>query len=105
MYQFPAWKYWLVIVVMVVGTIFALPNLFGEDPALQLSREDRQPVQDTHVQHVQEVLKTAGVNLNAHYLTDGRLVLRFPTSDDQQKAREAILKTDKREYTVALASA
>ncbi len=105
MYQFPAWKYWTVIIVMVLGTVFALPNMFGEDPALQLSREDRQEMQASHEQHVREVLKKADVAINASHFEKGRLVLRFPTVEDQLKAREAMQKADGREYTVALAYA
>lgn len=108
MYQFPTWKYWLVIIVLVVGTIFALPNVFGEDPALQLSRDDRQPVQADNEKQVREVLGKAGVHIAATYFSGGRLVLRFPTEEDQEKARTAIneiKESDRRVFTVALASA
>ncbi|HHO69182.1 MAG TPA: hypothetical protein ENK12_09130, partial [Gammaproteobacteria bacterium] len=37
MNRYPAWKYLLLIVVMVVGIFYALPNLYGEDPAVQVS--------------------------------------------------------------------
>ena len=36
MNQYPAWKYVLIIVILLVGALYALPNLFGEDPALQI---------------------------------------------------------------------
>ena len=37
MNQYPAWKYLLIVTILVVGTFYALPNLFGEDPALQIT--------------------------------------------------------------------
>jgi len=37
MNQYPAWKYLLIIVLLVVGIFYALPNLYGEDPAVQIS--------------------------------------------------------------------
>ena len=36
MNRYPLWKYLLIISIMVVGAIYAVPNLYGEDPALQI---------------------------------------------------------------------
>lgn len=102
MYQFATWKYWAVIAVLVVGTIFALPNVFGLDPALQLSRADRAVVDEAGQTRVLEVLKAQGVTPTASYLKDGRLVLRMPTEADQGKARDAIQSAAAGEYTIAL---
>ena len=44
MLEFARWKYVLVSVVLVAACFFALPNIFGEDPALQVVRKDRVPM-------------------------------------------------------------
>ncbi len=102
MYQFATWKYWLVIAVLVLGTVFALPNVFGLDPALQLSRVDRQAMDATAEQRVLDLLKAQGIQPSADYLQDGRLVLRLPTEADQAKARTALQSTTAGEYSIAL---
>jgi preprotein translocase subunit SecD len=104
MYQFSRWKYWLVIIVVVTGTLFALPNVFGEGPALQLSRNDRVAMDQAAQQRVIGVLEAAKVAPEVSYLQKDRLVLRF--ADDQQRttARDAIIKGTSGDYLVALSS-
>jgi preprotein translocase subunit SecD len=104
MYHFSRWKYWLVIIVIVVGTLFALPNVFGEGPALQLSRNDRVAMDETAQQRVLGVLETAKLTPEDAYLQKDRLVLRFGTDAQQTAARDAILKGTSGDYLVALSS-
>jgi preprotein translocase subunit SecD len=59
MHSYPAWKIWLVVIVLLVGTVLALPNVFGEAPALQLSRNDRTAVTDDQRQHLQQRIRLA----------------------------------------------
>ncbi|MGE0113286.1 MAG: protein translocase subunit SecD [Steroidobacteraceae bacterium] len=102
MYQFATWKYWLVITVLVLGTVFALPNVFGLDPALQLSRADRQAMDAAAEQRILDLLKTQGIQPGADYLQDGRLVLRLGNEADQARARSLIQSSSAGEYTIAL---
>ena len=75
MYQFSRWKYWLVIIVVVSGTLFALPNVFGEGPALQLSRNDRVAMDQAAQQRVLGVLEAQKIAPEVSYLEKDRLVL------------------------------
>ncbi len=102
MYQFAKWKYWLVIIVMVVGTLFALPNVFGEGPALQLSRNDRTAMDQANIDKVLGLLQADTVPVEASHTRKDRLVLRFSDAETQAKARETITKRGKGEYLVAL---
>ena len=104
MYHFSRWKYWLVIIVVVVGTLFALPNVFGEGPALQLSRNDRVAMDAAAQQRVLGVLQAQKVAPEASYLEKDRLVLRFADPQQQAGAREAIVKGTSGDYLVALSS-
>ena len=94
MYQFSRWKYWLVIIVVVFGTLFALPNVFGEGPALQLSRNDRAAMDEAAQQRVLGVLEAQKVTPEVSYLEKDRLVLRFADPQQQAAARDAITKGD-----------
>lgn len=58
MLEYARWKYVLVVVVVVLGLLFALPNVFGEDAALQVARKDRAAVDAAGRQQVEELLKT-----------------------------------------------
>lgn len=105
MYQFAKWKYWLVIIVMVVGTLYALPNVFGEGPALQLSRNDRQAMDQASADKVRGLLDAGSVPVEASYLQKDRLVLRFKDAETQAKARDTVAKQGQGEYLVALSTA
>jgi preprotein translocase subunit SecD len=102
MYHFSRWKYWLVIIVVVAGTLFALPNVFGTAPALQLSRNDRAAMDDAGRQRVLGVLEAQKVAPEASYLEKDRLVLRFADPQQQAAARDAIVKGTSGDYLVAL---
>jgi len=105
MYRFPLWKHLLVLVVLVVAVLFALPNAFGEDPALQLSRDDRAAMDEASQQRVLGILSAAAIPVAASHIEEDRLVVRFPLVDQQLKARDAILDAAGSEYLVALTNA
>ena len=62
---FPRWKSILVVVVLLVGTLVALPNVYGEAPALQLSRKDRAAFTEASVAEYTALLAQAGVTPEA----------------------------------------
>jgi preprotein translocase subunit SecD len=105
MYRVPLWKHLLVLAVVVIGLLFALPNAFGEDPALQLSRDDRAAMDAISEQQVLGILSGASIPVAASHIEDDRLVIRFPTVDDQLKARDAIRDAAEAEYLIALTNA
>ena len=104
MYQIPTWRYWLVAIVVALSLVLALPNLFGDEVALQIAREDRAPVDQTVQQRIDGVLQVQKVEPTASYLEDDRLILRFANVDDQIRARDAINEAAPGEYVVALTS-
>jgi preprotein translocase subunit SecD len=104
MYHFSRWKYWLVIIVVVTGTLLALPNVFGEGPALQLSRNDRGAMDQAAQQRVLGVLGAQKITPEVSYLQKDRLVLRFADPQQQTAARDAVIKGTSGDYLVALSS-
>jgi preprotein translocase subunit SecD len=102
MHTYPAWKIWLVSIVILAGLLLALPNVFGEAPALQLSRNDRTPVTEAARGELTSILGAKGVPVESSYLDGDRLVLRFPGVNDQLKARDLLQESSGKEYLVAL---
>lgn len=91
MNRYPVWKYAIIVIVLLVGLIYALPNFFGEAPAVQVSAaKSTVKVDDSTRTRVEAALKAA--NLQPDMLTlDGTSVrARFVTTDDQLKARDVL---------------
>ncbi|MFO1468711.1 MAG: protein translocase subunit SecD [Steroidobacteraceae bacterium] len=101
---YPRWKIILFGVVMVLAVLLALPNLFGEDDALQLAR-DRAAVSTADRTRVAEFLKGKGINPSSELLEQGRLTLGFSSKLDQLKARDQITEGLPRQFTIALTHA
>ncbi len=88
--RYPTWKNVLVVLVVLIGLLFALPNVFGDDPAVQVSLESTQPLDEGTVTRVEGVLQQAGIAHSAAYLEEGRVMVRFPTVEQQLKAVDLI---------------
>ena len=104
MIAYPRWKIALVAIVLLAGIFLALPNLFGEDSALQLAR-DRAVVSPGDVANVEQLLKDKGVVPSGSFLEQGRLTLRFASKQDQLKARDVVTEARPGQFTVALSQA
>ena len=104
MISYPRWKIALVAVVLLLGIFLALPNLFGEESALQLAR-DRAVVLESDRTQVVQLLKDKGVAADGAFLDQGRLTLRFGSRQDQLKARDLIAAARPGQYTIALSQA
>jgi preprotein translocase subunit SecD len=102
MHSYPAWKIWLVFLVLAAGLLLALPNLYGDAPALQLSRNDRTAVTPDSQQQVLATLQSKGIQAESAYMDGDRLVLRFNDVDAQLKARDLLQESSGREYLAAL---
>jgi preprotein translocase subunit SecD len=102
MHSYPAWKIWLVFIVLALGLLLALPNLFGDAPALQLSRNDRTAVTEAGKQEILATLQSQGITPESAYLEADRLVIRFDDVTPQIKARDVMQDTKGREYLAAL---
>jgi preprotein translocase subunit SecD len=104
MLEYARWKYLLVAVVLLLGLLFALPNVFGDDPALQVARADHAPLTPDAAKSVEGYLKDQKVNVEKSYIDSGRLMLRFASVPEQLKARDAVNDHFK-EYITALSFA
>ena len=91
MNRYPVWKYAIIVVVLLVGLIYALPNFFGEAPAVQVSSGKSTVKIDAGTQaRVAETLKAAGLAPDLITLDATSVRARFATTDDQLKARDVL---------------
>ncbi len=104
MNRFPAWKNLLVIVVLLFGTLFAAPNLFPEDPAVQVSRRNAEP-DPTLIAQVEAILSADQVAYRSVFIDEGRLLASFEAPDDQVRASDLLASELGNEFVVALNTA
>ena len=101
--RYPLWKNILVAVVMVAGLVVALPNLFGEDPALQVTFEKSGKIDAASAEEVQRSIQSAGIGQSGLYYDKGRVVATFPTVEVQLRAGDRLREALGKGYVVALA--
>jgi preprotein translocase subunit SecD len=112
MNRYPLWKYLTVLIAVVIGLLYTLPNLYGESPAVQVSSAKATlKIDPATLDRVQNILQQAGIpNTGAAFElngTVGTVRVRFPSTDIQLKARDLIEKAlnpnpAEPSYTVAL---
>ena len=100
--KFPLWKNLLVIVVILLSTFYALPNLFGEDPAVQVSGKKGVEVVQSVVTDLEKKLADSSIKVKKSELEKGQLLMRFFNETDQLKAKELISDTLGEGYSVAI---
>jgi preprotein translocase subunit SecD len=89
MLEYARWKYILIAAVLLVALLFALPNVFGSAPALQLAHRDHSPVTAAEAASITGYLRQHGVHLGRSYVdSSGRMMVQFPDVSDQLQARD-----------------
>jgi preprotein translocase subunit SecD len=93
MNRYPLWKYAILLVVLLISAIYALPNLFGESPAVQVSAaRSTVRIDSGTVTRVEQALAAQGVRAALIQQDANSVKARFETTDDQLKARDALEK-------------
>ncbi len=100
--RYPLWKYLLIAALVLIGSIYALPNVFDNDPALQISASRGASIDQALEQRVQETLNQADLAPKATERQAGRLLVRFSDIDTQLRARERVRDELGIRYVVAL---
>ncbi len=90
MNRYPLWKNILLLVVLLVGLLFALPNIFDQDPSIQISAGRTTEVTEQTATKVREALESAGIQYKAVESGEQRLLVRFNDSDSQLRANDVI---------------
>ncbi|WP_120965229.1 protein translocase subunit SecD [Comamonas sp. lk] len=93
MNRYPVWKYAILVIALLVGVLYTLPNFFGEAPAVQVS-SGKATVKVDHavLQKVEAALAAANLKPDALSLEGTSVRARFETPDEQLKAKDVIQK-------------
>jgi preprotein translocase subunit SecD len=103
MNRYPAWKYLLIAVSILLGLLYTLPNFYGESPAVQISPLRTAAKADTGLlNRVEEALKEANLPTSGMFLEGGSIKVRFADTDTQIKARDTLQSLLGSGYMVAL---
>ncbi len=84
---FPAWKYWMVLFIILLGAILALPNLFGEDHAVQISNKNGNEVSNELIVEIESAIEKEGIEVKSYEVEGSRGLLRLVNPDDQNEAK------------------
>ena len=87
---YPTWKYIMVVLVLALGILYALPNLYGEDPSLQISPQRDALIGGELESAVVTVLDQSEISYKSIERTDERIVVRFPDTDSQLSAHYSV---------------
>ena len=88
MNHFPAWKNIMIAITLVIASIYALPNIYGEDPSVQISPLRGAVINSSLVNKVKKKLSENNLTPLKDELTDAQVLLRFSHTTDQLKAAE-----------------
>ncbi|MBU9857062.1 protein translocase subunit SecD [Rahnella bonaserana] len=100
--RYPAWKYLMLIVVVIVGLLYALPNLYGEDPAVQITGARGSDASEATLDQVRNVLDQNKIQIKSVALENGAILARFKDTDIQLRAREALTEALGDKFVIAL---
>lgn len=101
--RYPAWKYLLILVVLVISTLYALPSLYPDEPAVQISgAKAGTQIDQSIVQKAEQILKSENIASHDNSFTNNAALLRVDSSEQQLKAKEALRRGLGENYVVAL---
>ncbi|MBA2654933.1 MAG: protein translocase subunit SecD [Gammaproteobacteria bacterium] len=100
--QYPIWKYVAFALILVFGIIYSVPNLFGDDPAVQISSPNTTALPADLSNQVKQILETGHLPYQSIKQEGDNLLIRFTNPDTQLKARDILKGTLNEQYVVAL---
>ena len=101
--RYPAWKYLLIIVVLIVSTLYALPSLYPDEPAVQISGANAgTQIDQSVIQKAAQILKSDDIVTHDNTFNNNAALLRLSSTDAQLKAQESLRTGLGEDYVVAL---
>lgn len=98
----PLWKVILIFFLIALCALYAMPNLYGEDPAVQVSGKAEVVVSTSTLDTVKDALEQAEINAKSIAFENEQLLVRLPDNSTQLRAQEIIETTLGEEYSVAI---
>ncbi len=90
MNRYPTWLNSLVLIILLMGILIAMPNIYGSSPAVQVAQRNGEFFAEQRVSRIEQLLELEEIAPEAIYLKDGRVVVRFNSEADQQAAAELL---------------
>ncbi len=100
--HYPLWKYLLIVFVLIIGIIYALPNLYGDDPALQITATRMSQIDESTRDSVLKVLDEEQIPYQSFKLLRDSFLVRFANTNDQLKAYGLVREALGNSYVAAL---
>jgi len=100
--KYPLWKSLMVAFVIAIGALYATPNLYGEDPAVQVSGLRGVEANAATLDSIKANLKANNIDFTGVVLEKGQVLTRFKNTEDQLKARDVLDDKLGKQYSVAL---
>ena len=102
MNQYPLWRYILLALLIIFGIIYALPNIYGEDPAIQISAKESASLTSTVVSTIETALKKQNIPYVSLQQQSNTILVRFKDTETQIKAQDILQAILGNNYSVAL---
>jgi len=102
MNRYPLWKYLLVVIVMVIGIVYAAPNLYRDDPAVQIAANRNATITPDTLKTVEKSLDEAKIGYKKAVILPTGILVRFNSESEQEKAKTLIRSTLGENYVVAI---
>lgn len=100
--RYPFWKYMVLVGFIVIGLFYALPNIYGEDPAIQISGSRGEIVTPVTQDLIKSTLDKHHISSHEITLRNNTILIRVGTNDEQLKAKEILTKVLSSNYVIAL---
>jgi len=101
MNHYPWWKNLLILGIVLIATVYALPNLYPEDPAIQISQTNGRMAKDLR-QRVSDILQKRGLTSKSFERSSNQLLVRFNDAETQLEAKDIVASRLGNDFTVAL---
>jgi len=102
MNHYPGWKNALIAFFLLISTLYALPNIFGSDLAVQVSSAGDNLIAQQDLNKIEVILKNKGIDYKSAGLSSRRILVRFNSTSSQLSAKESLKEKLGRNYVVAL---
>ena len=103
MNRYPSWKYALIGILILIGLLYTIPNFFGESPAVQVSpAKSSLKANPELLKKVEAALNLANIKFNGIFLDANGVKVRFNNPDDQIAAKDKLIASLGKDYSVAL---
>jgi preprotein translocase subunit SecD len=102
MNRYPTWKYIVILLALITGALYAAPNLYFDDPALQIAGNRHATIDDQTLVRVEASLKDSGIEYKSAIIDEKGVLIRFKDEADRQTAKHSLEELLGPNYVVAL---